>query len=101
MGNASFKLVLYGWVVSVSCIGFGSNDVVVLCGCVWYVCCYVRKKAITASRDMGLYEVPLSMSLFAFGMGTMLVNFHICGINLRSLPSSVTLLCTIHNPNII
>ena len=31
---------------------------------------------------MGLYEVPLSMSLFGFGMGTMLANFHLCGIML-------------------
>ena len=33
---------------------------------------------------MGLYEVPFSMSLFGFGMGTMLANFHIilCGIML-------------------
>ena len=29
---------------------------------------------------MGLYEVPLSMSLLGFGMGTMLANFHMCGI---------------------
>ena len=33
-------------------------------------------------RDMGLYEVPLSMSLLGFGMGTMLPNFHRCGIML-------------------
>ena len=32
--------------------------------------------AITERRDMGLYEVPLSMSLLGFGMGTMLV---LCG----------------------
>ena len=31
---------------------------------------------------MGLYEVPLSMSLVGFGMGTMLANFHMCGIML-------------------
>ena len=31
--------------------------------------------AITERRDMGLYEVPLS--LFGFGVGTMLANFHI------------------------
>ena len=31
---------------------------------------------------MGLYEVALSMSLFGFGMGTMLANFHMCGIML-------------------
>ena len=29
---------------------------------------------------MGLYEVPLLMSLLGFGMGTMLANFHVCGI---------------------
>ena len=38
--------------------------------------------AITERRDMGLYEVPLSMSLLGFGMGTMLSNFHMCGIML-------------------
>ena len=31
---------------------------------------------------MGLYEVPLSMSLLGFGMETMLANFHMCGIML-------------------
>ena len=29
---------------------------------------------------MGLYEMPLSMSFLGFGMGTMLANFHMCGI---------------------
>ena len=57
--------------------------VLVLHGCVWYVCCYVRKKvfssvfAITERRDMGLYELPLSVSLLGFGIGTMLANFHV------------------------
>ena len=36
--------------------------------------------AITERRDMCLYEVPLHMSLLGFGMGTMIDNFHICGI---------------------
>ena len=31
---------------------------------------------------MGLYEVPLSMSLLGFGIATMLSNFHMCGIML-------------------
>ena len=31
---------------------------------------------------MGLYEVPLSMSLLGFGMGTILTNFHRCGVML-------------------
>ena len=31
---------------------------------------------------MGLYEVPLAMSLLGFGMGTMSANFHMCGIML-------------------
>ena len=35
---------------------------------------------ITERRDMGLYEVLISMSLLGFGMGTMLTNFHMCGI---------------------
>ena len=38
--------------------------------------------AITERRDVGLYEVPLSMSLLGFGMETMLANFHMCGIML-------------------
>ena len=39
-----------------------------------------RVYVITERRDMGLYEVLLSMSLLGFGMGTMLSNFHICGM---------------------
>ena len=31
---------------------------------------------------MGLCEVPLFMPLLGFGMGTMLANFHMCGIML-------------------
>ena len=31
---------------------------------------------------MSLYEVPMPMSLLGFGMGTMLGNFHMCGIML-------------------
>ena len=31
---------------------------------------------------MGLYEVSLFMSLLGFGMGTILDNFHMCGIML-------------------
>ena len=59
---------------------------VLLRGSVWYVCCFVRKKAllqclaINEGMDMDLYDVPLSMSLLGFGMGTMLANFHMCGI---------------------
>ena len=33
--------------------------------------------AITEMRDMGLYEVPLSVSLLGFGIGTMLANIHV------------------------
>ena len=31
----------------------------------------------TERRDMGLYEVPLSVSLLSFGIWTMLANFHV------------------------
>ena len=37
---------------------------------------------ITKRMDMGLYEVPLSMSLLDLGKGTMLANFHMCGLML-------------------
>ena len=66
--------------------------VAVLRGCVWYVCCYIKKNAllhvfsISERLDMGLYEVPLSMSLLGFGMGTMLAHFHRCGIMLVLRP---------------
>ena len=33
--------------------------------------------AITERMDMGLYEVPLSVSFLGFGIGTMLANFHV------------------------
>ena len=33
--------------------------------------------AITEMRDMGLYEVPLFVSLLCFGIWTMLDNFHV------------------------
>ena len=32
--------------------------------------------AITERRDMGVYEVLLSVSLLGFGIGTMFANFH-------------------------
>ena len=50
---------------------------------VWYVCCYVGKKAllqcltITERRDMGVYELPLFVSLLGFGIETMIANFHV------------------------
>ena len=51
--------------------------------CVW-VCLLLYKEegsspvsAITERRDMGLYEVPLSVSFLGFGIGTMLANFHV------------------------
>ena len=49
--------------------------VAVLHGCVWYVCCVVRKKALQLRRG-GIW-VPLSVSLLGFGIGTMLANFHV------------------------
>ena len=63
--------------------------------CVLYPCCvcvfgmfavmqgrrlFSNVFAITERRDMGLYEVPLSVSLLGFGIGTMLANFHVYGI---------------------
>ena len=42
----------------------------VLHGCVWYVCCYVRKNALLQCLQL----------LLGFGIGTMLANFHVLGI---------------------
>ena len=52
----------------------------VLCCDVWYVLCYVRKNhllecAITDRRDIGLYDVPMLMSLFGLGIGIMFASF--------------------------
>ena len=66
------------------------NDVTVEC-CVLYPCCvdvfgiiavmqgrrlFTSAFEITEMMDMDMYEVPLYMSL----LGTMLANFHMCGI---------------------
>ena len=148
--NASFKLTLFGCVISICCVGFASLDVVCdelndcawnacssflisvcmfivskallissatvivcaggaiwlnpfamvlfsVCGAVTVECCvlypcmgvfgilsvmegrrlFSSVFAITERRDMGLYEVPLSVSLLGFGIGTMLANFHV------------------------
>ena len=36
--------------------------------------------AITERMDMGMYMVPLHVSLLDFGIVTMLATFHVCGI---------------------
>ena len=41
---------------------------------------------------MGLYEVLLSMSLMGFWIGTILANFHMCGIMLL-LRAVLNILC--------
>ena len=63
---------------------------VVFCTLVAWVCFSVIKGrrllsgvfVITERRDKCRYEVPLSIALLGFGMGTMLTNFHMCGIML-------------------
>ena len=60
--------------------------------CILYLCCVgvfgmferlckeegsYPVSAITEWRDMGMYEVPLSMSLLGFRIWTMVANFHI------------------------
>ena len=62
----------------------------VLCCDVWYVLCYVRKNvfAIPDRRDIGLYDVPMLMSLLGLGTGMMLANFHTCG-NLLTLSAAL------------
>ena len=33
--------------------------------------------AITERSEMGVYDVPMSMSLFGFGIGMMFTSFHV------------------------
>ena len=40
--------------------------------------------AITERSEMGLYDVPMSMSLFGFGIGMMFDSFHVIGMMLFS-----------------
>ena len=42
----------------------------VLCGDVWDVVCVERS-------DMRMYDVPMIMSLFGFGIGIMFASFHV------------------------
>ena len=59
-------------------------SVLYLCCMAFLVCFLLYKEegfspvsAITERRNMGLYEVPLSVSLLGFGIGAMLANFHV------------------------
>ena len=83
-GSHLVEPLCYGAVKCVQCRHFRGLYFV---PCVAWVCLQLCKEkdfssvfAITERRYMGLYEVPLSMSLLGFGMGTMLANFHMCGI---------------------
>ena len=56
------------------------THVVWMCLVCFLICkeeCSCPVSAITERRDMGLYEVPLSVSLLGLGIGTMLANFHV------------------------
>ena len=51
-------------------------------GCVWYVCCYVKKKALLQCLQLlrggirACMRCPCLCLCLGFGMGTMLANFH-------------------------
>ena len=80
------------WLNPLATVLFSVCSVVTVEYCVLYLCCmgvfgmfvvvygrgfFSSVFAITERRDMGLYEVPLSVSLLGFGIGTMLANFHV------------------------
>ena len=67
--------------ISICCVGFASLDVVcnVFNDCVSDLVCssfLISVCCLLCRIDMGLYAMPLSMSLVGFGIGTRLVNFH-------------------------
>ena len=41
--------------------------------------------AITERSEMGLYDVPMLMCLFGFGMGMMFANFHVCCLHMSDM----------------
>ena len=46
--------------------------------CVMYgSCVFSSVLAITERSEMGLYDVPMFMSLFGFGIGMMFASFHV------------------------
>ena len=63
-----FATVLFSLCMAVTVVLY---FIPVLHGCVWYVCCYVWKKALLQC------PVPLSVFLLGFGIGTMLANLHV------------------------
>ena len=46
---------------------------------------FSRVFAITERNEMGLYDVPMFMSLFGFGIGMMFASFHVWGMMLYML----------------
>ena len=67
------------------------------CICIAWLClvCLLlcKEKALLSCLQLlrrdDMYEVPLSMSLLGFGMGTMLASFHMYGIMLGNVRSSL------------
>ena len=83
MSNATAIAPVGGmdWLKPVVCISgvFGLEPV--LCCDVWYVLYYIWKNhLLKCFGDVGLYDVPMLMSLLCLGTGMMLANFHTCGI---------------------
>ena len=85
------------WLNPFATVLFNVCSVIPVEWCILYPCCmgvfgmlavkqgrrlFSSVFAITEMKDMGMYEVPLFKSLLGFGIGTMLANFHMCGIML-------------------
>ena len=55
--------------------------------------------AITDRKDIGLYDVPMLMSLLGLATGMMLANFHTCGI-LLSLSAALYMFVRYFSPSL-
>ena len=60
---------------------------------------FSRVFTITDRRDIGLYDVPMLMSLLGLGTGMMLANFHTCGI-LLSLIAALYMFVRYFSPSL-
>ena len=77
----SFLISVCMFIVSKALLISSATVIVRAGGAIWLnpfasVCSAVTVEC-TERRDMGLYGVPLSVSLLGFGIGTMLANFHV------------------------
>ena len=73
---SSFLISVCMFIVSKALLISSSTVIVRAGGVIWFNP-FATVLFTERRTDVGLYEVPLSVPLLGFGMGTMLANFHV------------------------